>query len=58
MATAPAFRQRLVEAINEGGSRAVVDMADVTFIDSTNLGVLASIRKVFEITGITSVLTP
>jgi len=38
--TAPAFRDALLQAIDEGARRIVVDAAKVTFMDSTGLGVL------------------
>lgn len=37
---APAFKQRLVEAIESGKREVVIDLTDVSFIDSTTLGVL------------------
>lgn len=45
LATAPVFRQSLVDAINSGAARVVVDLAEVTFIDSTGLGVLVGAIK-------------
>lgn len=45
LATAPAFRQSLVDAIDSGAVRVVVDMSEVTFIDSTGLGVLVGAIK-------------
>ena len=38
--TAPAFKARVHEIIDEGKSRVVVDLSEVTVIDSTMLGVL------------------
>jgi anti-sigma B factor antagonist len=38
--TAPDFKQHLLDVIEEGGKRVVVDLSDTTFIDSTTLGVL------------------
>jgi anti-sigma B factor antagonist len=38
-------REALLEAAEEGPERLVVDLADVTFIDSTALGVLIEARK-------------
>jgi anti-sigma B factor antagonist len=40
VATAPQFRQALVEAQYGGESRVVVDLDEVEFIDSMGLGVL------------------
>ena len=38
--TAPEFKRQLLEVIDRGGSKVVVDLTDTTFIDSTTLGVL------------------
>jgi anti-sigma B factor antagonist len=38
--TAPEFKQRMAEIIDEGKTRVVVDLSQATFIDSTTLGVL------------------
>jgi anti-sigma B factor antagonist len=38
--TAPEFKERMVELIEGGKNRIVVDLSDATFIDSTTLGVL------------------
>ena len=37
----PQLRQRIVHAIRAGRRRLVLDLSDVTFIDSTAIGVLA-----------------
>jgi anti-sigma B factor antagonist len=38
--TAPEFKERLLQLIEGGKSRVVVDLSKATFIDSTTLGVL------------------
>jgi anti-sigma B factor antagonist len=38
--TAPEFKERMVQVIEEGKTRVVVDLSNATFIDSTTLGVL------------------
>ncbi len=38
--TAPEFKERMVELIEDGKKRIVVDLSKATFIDSTTLGVL------------------
>jgi anti-sigma B factor antagonist len=38
--TAPEFQQRIATPIDDGATRVVVDLTDVTFIDSSSLGVL------------------
>lgn len=43
VATAPALRDRLDQVAGKDG--VVVDLAGVTFIDSTGLGVLIGVRK-------------
>ena len=40
--TAPRFREVLLQTIDEGAVRVVIDLTDVSFIDSTALGVLVS----------------
>jgi anti-sigma B factor antagonist len=43
--TAPALRERLIEASESGSLTVVVDMTGVDFIDSSGLGVLVSALK-------------
>jgi anti-sigma B factor antagonist len=43
--TAPALRERLIEASETGCGTVVVDMTEVDFIDSSGLGVLVSALK-------------
>jgi anti-sigma B factor antagonist len=38
--TAPEFKERMVQVIEEGKKHVVVDLSNATFIDSTTLGVL------------------
>jgi anti-sigma B factor antagonist len=38
--TAPEFKERMVQLIEEGKKQIVVDLSQATFIDSTTLGVL------------------
>lgn len=50
--TAPRFKDDLVAVINEGAREVVVDLAGVTFIDSTALGVLISgVKRLHEVDG-------
>ncbi len=43
--TAPALRDALTEAIDDGASGLVVDLSDATFVDSMTLGVLLGAVK-------------
>jgi anti-sigma B factor antagonist len=43
--TAPQLREHLTRVIDEGATVVVVDLADVTFIDSMTLGVLLGASK-------------
>lgn len=38
--TAPEFKERMLQVIESGKKRVVVDLTEATFIDSTTLGVL------------------
>jgi len=40
VASAPTFQTALQSILDEGGNRVAVDMADVSFMDSSGLGVL------------------
>lgn len=52
LATAPALRELLEEKLEQGYSDIVVDLTDVTFLDSTGLGVLvAALKKCREVDG-------
>ena len=43
--SAPQFKETLLRGIEEGAQRVIVDLTQVTFIDSTALGVLVSGAK-------------
>ncbi len=45
MATAPRFRQKLMEVMDNVSSNVVLDLCEVSFIDSTGLGVLIGASK-------------
>jgi len=45
VATAPLLRERLRDRMDAGSSTVVVDLLDVTFLDSTALGVLVGAVK-------------
>lgn len=43
--TAPELKQRLLDAIDAGSQRLVVDLTETTFIDSSGLGTLIGARR-------------
>lgn len=45
ISTAPQLRQQLVDAVNAGHYRLVLDLTDVELLDSTGLGVLVGVLK-------------
>jgi anti-sigma B factor antagonist len=45
MFAAPALRDALAGALDAGAPRVLVDLAEVTFVDSTTIGVLAAASK-------------
>ncbi len=45
VATAPKFKEKVVEAIDAGHTRLVIDIQNVAFLDSTGLGVLVGALK-------------
>lgn len=44
-ANAPAFRKEILDLVDEGHSRLIVDLGGVSFIDSTGLGALVALFK-------------
>jgi anti-sigma B factor antagonist len=44
MAAAPAFEQKLLDCVS-GEEPVILDLSDVTFMDSTAIGALISVRK-------------
>jgi len=46
--TAPEFRARIAAPIEAGCTRVIVDLSEVTFIDSSSLGVLIDAHKRLE----------
>jgi anti-sigma B factor antagonist len=49
--TAPEFKERMVNLIEEGKTRLVIDLSKATFIDSTTLGVLVGGVKRLRVAG-------
>lgn len=43
--SAPAFKESLLKAIGEGGKDMVLECADLSYIDSTGLGILVGALK-------------
>ncbi len=50
--TAPELKERMVQVIDAGRKRVVVDLTRATFIDSTTLGVLVGgVKRLHEVNG-------
>jgi anti-sigma B factor antagonist len=43
--TGPQFERRMLEALGRGASQLVIDLSEVSFIDSTTIGILMRTRK-------------
>jgi anti-anti-sigma factor len=46
MSSAPAFRERVRQLVDSGAARLVVDMGEVSFVDSSGLGAIIGGLKV------------
>jgi anti-sigma B factor antagonist len=58
LATAPAFKSRLVGLLSEGFSRFVVDLSQVGYLDSTGLGVLIAFSRRLTEDGVIALAQP
>jgi anti-sigma B factor antagonist len=57
--TAPTLRERLLEMVNAGERRVVVDLGKVEFLDSTGLGVLVGAhRRLRAVEGVLALVCP
>jgi anti-sigma B factor antagonist len=57
VATAPALREAIIRAVDGRPARVVIDLADVSFMDSSALGVLVSGYKYAQGAGIPLLLS-
>ena len=48
LSTAPRLKWVLLESLEAGNTRLVIDLSHVTFMDSTALGVLVNIKRQFD----------
>jgi anti-sigma B factor antagonist len=56
---APQLKRRIVQRIDEGGRRLVVDLSGAGFIDSTGIGVLVgALKRLREMDGSLAVVCP
>src|SRR4051794_8840543 len=56
---APALKRFIVECIDEGGRRLVIDLSEAGFIDSTGIGVLVgALKRLQELDGSLAVVCP
>ena len=56
---APQLKRRIVQRIDEGGRRLVVDLSEAGFIDSTGIGVLVgAVKRLRDVDGSLAVVCP
>ncbi len=56
---APALKRRIVQRIDEGGRRLVIDLSEANFIDSTGIGVLVgALKRLRDVDGSLAVVCP
>jgi len=52
LATAPALGTALASAVAEGATRVVLDLRELTFVDSSGIGVIIKFQRYFAVEGI------